>query len=122
MADSSMWATPSSTDEARHRAVSPHEGRDYTLIPEYPTRDFGEGDVTFDPAYAQKALEKLNELLYLAVDRRGATWSPLSVEGPPVNRVRCSQPGSLFLVSSDGLGRCWSVAAVKVERPADERP
>ena len=85
MADSSMWATPSSADEARHRAVSPHEGRDYTLIPEYPTRDFGEGDVTFDPAYAQKALEKLNELLYLAVDRRGAdvvpplsarTWEP----------------------------------------------
>jgi hypothetical protein len=96
MADSSMWATPSSADEARHRAVSPHEGRDYTLIPEYPTRDFGEGDVTFDPAYAQKALEKLNELLYLAVDRRGATWSPLSVEGPRstgfvvLNRVRCS--------------------------------
>ena len=116
MADSSMWATPSSADEARHRAVSPHEGRDYTLIPEYPTRDFGEGDVTFDPAYAQKALEKLNELLYLAVDRRGATWSPLSVEGPPVNRVRCSwSPPS-------GLGRCRPVAAVKVERPVDVRP
>jgi hypothetical protein len=116
MADSSMWATPSSADEARHRAVSPHEGRDYTLIPEYPTRDFGEGDVTFDPAYAQKALEKLNELLYLAVDRRGTDVVPPICGGTP------GQPGSLFLVSSDGLGRCWSVAAVKVERPVDERP
>jgi hypothetical protein len=83
MADSSMWATPSSADEARHRAVSPHEGRDYTLIPEYPTRDFGEGDVTFDPAYAQKALEKLNELLYLAVDRRGADVVPPICGGTP---------------------------------------
>ena len=65
MADSSMWRTLSSADEARHRAGSPREGRDYTLVPEYPTRDFGEGDVTFDPGYAQKALEALNELLYL---------------------------------------------------------
>ena len=40
---------------------------------------------------------------------------PLSVEGPPGNRVR-------GLASSVGMEACRPGAAVKVERPVDERP
>jgi hypothetical protein len=62
--------------ENRKRADSPREGRDYELVPDYPRRDFGAGEVTFNPAWAQGALQVLNLLLYEA-QKSGLGCAPI---------------------------------------------
>jgi hypothetical protein len=58
------------------RVTNPREGFDYAVGPDYPKRDFGAGEVTFNPAWAQEALQVLNLLLYEA-QKSGRGCAPI---------------------------------------------
>jgi hypothetical protein len=71
-ADGVFWDAKTSREKDRviQQTQSPKEGRDFQLVPDYPKRDFGAGEVTFNPVWAQTALELLNQLLYDAQQNR----------------------------------------------------
>jgi hypothetical protein len=62
--------------ELLQRVNHPQENRDYRVVPDPPKRDFGAGEVTFIPAWAQEALQVLNLLFYEA-QKSGLGCAPL---------------------------------------------
>jgi hypothetical protein len=76
--DGIIWKTRTGRlwSEYQKRVSNPRLGFDYDIAPDYPKRDFGAGEVTFNPAWAQEALQVLNLLLYEA-QKSGLGCAPL---------------------------------------------